>query len=70
MSLIRNLALSLTPVPSGSFPVTFIMTSLPPVGLITYLPTPEPFDKPGALADTLLSETPANEMVIGLSTPR
>src|SRR5690606_35836601 len=70
ISLILNLAASLTLVPSGNVPVTLMVTSLPAPGFITYFPTPFPFDNPGADADTLLSDTPAKDMVIGLVTPR
>src|SRR5690606_18753234 len=69
ISLILKVALSLTLLPSGKVPDTLIVTSLPEPGFITYLPTPEPLLKPGALADTLLSEIPAKEIVIGFATP-
>src|SRR5690606_28102184 len=69
-SLILNVLLSGTFCPSN-LPVTLIVTSLPwiLVASITYL-LPLTLLKPGAVAVTLLSAIPANEMVIGFFTPR
>src|SRR5690554_7229472 len=69
MSLIRNSAGVLTPVPSGNVPLAEIVTVLPEPGRITYL-LPETLESPGADAFTLLSGIPGMETVIGLSTPR
>src|SRR5690606_2915296 len=70
ISLILNKALSLTLSPLGKVPVTLMVISLPVPGFMMYLPTPLALLKPGALADTLLSEIPAKEIVIGFETPR
>src|SRR5690606_23436437 len=69
-SLILNVALSLTVVPSN-LPVTLMVTSLPCtlVASIIYL-LPPTLLKPWAAAVTLLSAIPANEIVIGFGTPR
>src|SRR5690606_13491787 len=69
ISLIRNSAGVLTPVPSGKVPLAVIVTVLPAPGRITYL-LPETLERPGADAFTLLSGIPGIETVIGLSTPR
>ncbi|MNE51388.1 hypothetical protein D3C80_1460150 [compost metagenome] len=67
--MILYVFLSETLDPSGRVAVTLITTSFPEPGLILYLP-PGPAElNPGAEAVTLSEETPANEMVIGLTTP-
>src|SRR5690606_12273021 len=70
ISLILKVALSLTLLPSGMEPDTLIVTTLTVPGFITYLPISKPLIITEALANKLLSDIRAKEIVIGFATTR